>query len=308
MKGSYIQHMHLHCIGLNHKTTTLSIRENFSYSDAEIKAVLSRIGCGTPGVSEEISEAVILSTCNRVEIYAVAPSNAAQVLEKFLLEKSRGSFDEIKNNMYHLRDEAAIKHLFRVASGLDSLVIGEPQILGQTAHALELSGKQNAAGRVLKKLFELALITGKRVRCETSIGRNPTTVASMAIHLVNQVIPDLSKANVLVVGAGEMAESAIAALCKRDVGHIRVVNRTLSRAQHLASRFGGEARTFSDLKSSMDWAQIVIASTTSKNIIIQKQLVEQDSASHPKRPQVFIDISVPRNIDPDVAGIPGVHL
>jgi glutamyl-tRNA reductase len=300
--------MHLHCIGLNHQTAPISVRERLAFSDSEIKAAISRYGCGGGGVSGEISEVVILSTCNRVEIYAVAPSYAMGDLEAFLINERRLSDDDLKNSLYRLVDEAVVDHLFRVAAGLDSLVIGEPQILGQVMHALELARGQNTTGRVLSRLFEFALRAGKSVRTETAIGQNPTSVASVAIHLASQTISDFPSAKILVIGAGEMAEMAIAALKKRGVSHLRVVNRTLSRAEQLANRFGGEAHTFGALAECLSWADVVITSTGAPHTILQKDMLNEIMEDRSKRPLVLIDIAVPRDIDADVAQIPGVNL
>ncbi len=175
--------------------------------------------------------------------------------------------------MYRLRDDAAIDHLFRVAAGLDSLVIGEPQILGQVMHALELARGQNTSGRILSRLFEFALHVGKRVRTETAIGQNPTSVASVAIHLASQTIENIASAKLLIIGAGEMAEMALAALRKRGVHQIRVVNRTMKRAQQLAEKFGGQAEPFEGLTDSLVWSELVIASTGAPHTILQAQFI-----------------------------------
>lgn len=300
--------MHLHCIGLNHKTAPISVRERLAFSDAEIKAALSPYGCGGGEVSSGITEVVILSTCNRVEIYALAPSYAMKDLEAFLLKERGLSKEEIQQSFYRLKDEAVIDHLFRVAAGLDSLVIGEPQILGQVMHALELARGQNTTGRVLSRLFEFALRAGKSVRTETAIGQNPTSVASVAIHLASQTITDLPSAKILVIGAGEMAEMAISALMKRGVSHFRVVNRTLSRAEQLADRFGGQAHTFGSLAECLLWSDIVITSTGAPHTLLQKDLLNEIMENRSLRPLVLIDIAVPRDIDADVTQIPGISL
>jgi glutamyl-tRNA reductase len=300
--------MHLHCIGLNHQTAPISVRERLAFSDAEIKAALSPYGCGGSVVPSGISEVVILSTCNRVEIYAVAPSYAMQELEAFLLNERKLLDDNLKNSLYRLVDEAVIDHLFRVAAGLDSLVIGEPQILGQVMHALDLGRRQNTTGRVLLRLFEVALRAGKCVRTVTSIGQKPTSVASVAIHLASQTISDFPSAKILVIGGGEMAEMALAALKKRGVDHLRVVNRTFSRAEQLANRFGCQAHTFGRLSECLSWADVVITSTGAPHTILQRELMNEIMKNRSPRPLVLIDIAVPRDIDADVAEIPGVKL
>lgn len=300
--------MHLQCIGLNHQTAAISIRERLAYRDMDIKIALSRLGCGHGEDFREISEAVILSTCNRVEIYALTSSCAIDDLENFLIGERAISKEEINDHLYHLKDEAVVDHLFRVAAGLDSLVIGEPQILGQVMHALELARGQNTTGRVLSKLFELALRAGKHVRTETTIGQNPTSIASVAIHLANQTIPDFASAKILVIGAGEMAEIALAALRKRGVNQIRVSNRTLEHAQLLADQFGGKAVAFERLIDCLEWADLVISSTGAPHTILYTGTFTQVMENRIERPIVLIDIAVPRDIEAEVARVPGVRL
>lgn len=300
--------MHLHCIGLNHQTAPIHIREQFAFNDEQIIAALSRLECGGGDRLEKISEVVILSTCNRVEIYATAPSCALKDLEIFLLHE-RGLADaDVNNFLYHLKDDAVIDHLFRVAAGLDSLVIGEPQILGQVMHAVDLARGSNTAGRILSKLFEFAIRAGKRVRTETKIGENPTSVASVAIHLASQTISDLAATKILVIGAGEMAEMAVAAMKKRGARQIRVINRTLSRAEQLVARFGGEADTLEYLPDHLSWADIVITSTGAPHTVLGPDLIQSIMDTRKNRPMVIIDIAVPRDVDPGVSSVSGVRL
>lgn len=298
--------MHIYCLGLNHRTASLHLRERLAFTEEQIRAALARLGCGDglPGVSEM----AILSTCNRVEIYAVAPQPAFEALEDFLAETHALPPEEVRPSLYRLADQAAVHHLLRVAAGLDSLVVGEPQILGQVTQALELARGQNTAGPLLSRLFQTAIHAGKRVRSETYISRNPASVSSLAASLIERAIPHLKQAQVVVLGAGEMAELAVEALRKRGVERIRVVNRTLERARHLAERWQAEALSFEHLEQALVEADILIASTAAPHTLIHKPMVTRVMQSRPHRPLVAVDIAVPRNIDPEIAYIPGVHL
>jgi len=300
--------MHIHCLGLNHETADLSIRERLAFSEENIKITLARLGCGEDTQPDSVSEMVILSTCNRVEIYAVAPSPSFDALETFLAEVQDVPVEAFEPHVYRLLDEAAIEHLFQVAAGLDSLVLGEPQILGQVMEAFEIARGQDTVGAVLARLFQAALHTGKRARTETAISHNPASISSVAVHLASQVVPDLLSARVTVVGAGEMAELAVEALRKRGTSHIRVVNRTLERARNLAGRWGGESTTFEKLDEALSWADIVITSTGAPHTLIRPEMVAPVLSQRQQRPLVFIDIAVPRDVEMQVGDLAGVRL
>jgi glutamyl-tRNA reductase len=251
---------------------------------------------------------VILSTCNRVEIYAVASQTDFKSLEKFITEVKGIQVSEIEPHLYRLLDDAAVKHLFRVAAGLDSLVLGEPQILGQVMSAFELARSQDATGPILSRLFQSALHTGKRARSETAISHNPASISSVAIHLAEQVVPDLRTAQIGVVGAGEMAELAVEALRKRGVSRIQVVNRTHERARQLAERWGGESATYEELPQVLHRADILVTSTGAPHTIIHPETILPAFQDRQSRPLVIIDIAVPRDVDVEVGEIPGVRL
>ncbi|NPA93728.1 MAG: glutamyl-tRNA reductase [Chloroflexi bacterium] len=299
----------IHCVGLNHRTADVALRERLAFSEEDIRAALARLGCGTNGSRPtDIAEMVILSTCNRTEIYAVAPREAFPVLEGFIADAKGMPLEEFQHALYRYRDEEAVHHLFRVAAGLDSLVLGEPQILGQVTRAWELARGQGTVRAVLGRLFQAAVHTGKRARTETGIGHNPASVASVAVHLAAKTVGDLSKARVLVLGAGEMAEQAVEALRRRGASRIRVMNRTLSKAEGLASRWGGEATTFEHLVPSLAWADIVIASTGAPHTLVHRRHVQEAMRARPERPLVILDIALPRDVDADVAEVDGVQL
>ena len=298
----------IHCLGLNHRTADLALRERVAFSEEDIRAALARLGCGTNGSRPaRVSEMVILSTCNRTEIYAVAPEEDFDALEAFLSDSRHIPAETLRPHLYRYRDRDAVAHLFRVASGLDSLVLGEPQILGQVTRAWELARGQGTVRAVLGRLFQAAVHTGKRARTETAISHNPASVATMAVHLAAEVVEDLPAARVLVLGAGEMAEQAVEALRVRGVARIRVMNRTLSKAQALADRWGGEATTFEALVPSLAWADIVLASTGAPHTLIAPRHVREAFAGR-DRPLVLLDIAVPRDVDPDVGKLPRVRV
>ena len=302
--------MSLFCIGLNHRTADITLREQVAFSEEDIRAALARLGCGQNGSRPpQISEMVILSTCNRTEIYAISPAkDAFPALQAFLEETRNLPSDALSGYLYRYRDEAAVQHLFRVAAGLDSLVLGEPQILGQVTRAWELARGQGTVRAVLGRLFQTAVHAGKRARTETTIGHNPASVASVAVHLAAQTVKRLESARVLVLGAGEMAEQAVESLRVRGAQTIRVMNRTLARAQALASRWGGEATTFEHLVPALTWADIVIASTGAPHTLVHRRHVQEAMHARPDRPLVFLDIALPRDVDADVGELENVQL
>jgi glutamyl-tRNA reductase len=299
--------MRIHCIGLNHNTATLHLREQMAFNDQKASVSLARLGCGNLKIGS-LNEFVILSTCNRVEIYAVGPVLDFPVLEQFLSDVHGLDRESFTPHLYRLADEAAIQHLLEVAAGLDSLVVGEPQILGQVTQAYALARSQDLAGKVLSHLFESAIRAGKRARTETAIAQNPASIASVAVRLASQSVPDLASARVVLVGAGEMAENALQALRKRGVDRVMVINRTLERAQELAQRWNGEAATFEKLPEAIHWADILISSTSAPHTLIHPQPVTEAMVDRVNRPLVMIDIAVPRDVDEQVGSIANVQL
>jgi glutamyl-tRNA reductase len=298
--------MHIISLGLNHTSAPVHLRERLAFNEDQIRASLSRLCCGqTPSV---LAELIILSTCNRIEIYAASNHLAYAELEDFLAEARGVPLQELRPYLYRFPDLEAARHLFDVAAGLDSLVIGEPQILGQITRALELARGQNAAGPTLNRLFQSAIHAGKRARTETAISRNPASVSSLAASVAEKTLGQIRTANVVVVGAGEMAELTVEALRKRGVEKIRVVNRTLERAHALADRWGAEAATFESLYESLCEADILISSTGAPHFVLSGQIVGEAMRSRPERTLVLIDIAVPRDIDPDASRIPHVRV
>lgn len=299
---------HILCLGLNHTTCSVNLRERLAFDPYQLQSALARLGCGDDPTWSEINELVILSTCNRVELYAVANQPIFDTLEAFLSDTRGCAQVNFSDTIYRLLDGDAIQHLFEVAAGLDSMVIGEPQILGQITDAYSTARKHGTPGKILSRMFEVAIHAGKRARTETTISENPASIASIAVNLIAQTVPDLPGAKIMVLGAGEMAELAVESLRKRGAQSILVVNRTLQRAQELANRWDGEAAALETLLDRLPDMDIVISSTGAPHIVIRPSMVEQAMKYRHKRPLVFMDIAVPRDVDAEVKNMSGVYL
>lgn len=299
---------HILCLGLNHTTSSVALRERLAYDSHSLQATLARLGCGDDPAWDDLKELAILSTCNRVELYTVATRSIFDTLEAFLSETQNCPRSEFSNSLYRLIDEDAIQHLLDVAAGLDSMVIGEPQILGQVTEAYAAARRQGTAGKILSRLFLTAIHAGKRARTETTINHNAASIASVAISLISEIVPDLTTAKVMILGAGEMAELAVESLRKRGVKSVLVVNRTLRRAQELAGRWAGQAAALETLFEHLPETDIVISSTGAPHTVIRTAMVEEAMKRRPNHPLVFMDIAVPRDIDVEVKNIPGVYL
>ncbi|MGB8981194.1 MAG: glutamyl-tRNA reductase [Anaerolineales bacterium] len=298
--------MHIISLGLNHRTAPVHLRERLVFSEEQIRASLARLTCGH--LDSSLAEIVIVSTCNRIEVYAASNRLAFAELEAFLSEARAVPLEELQPYLYRFSDLESAGHLFHVAAGLDSLVIGEPQILGQITRSLELARGQNAAGPLMNRLFQAAIHAGKRARTETEISRNPASVSSLAASVAEKTLGHIKTASVMVLGAGEMAELTVEALRKRGVEKIRVMNRTLERAQELAQRWGAESATFESLQQAVSEADILISSTGAPHLIVEAKMVAEAMRLRPERALVLIDIAVPRDIDPDCTQVPHVKL
>ncbi|MCB0171618.1 MAG: glutamyl-tRNA reductase [Anaerolineae bacterium] len=299
-------------IGLSHKTAPVAIREQLSFSPASLKSALTHFDTTHHQQAhlETVMEGVILSTCNRMEVYATVrdPQKGTRAIIDLLSRACDTPASIFAEHLYMLEDEQAIRHLFRVACGLDSMVLGEPQILGQITDAYEAALSQKAAGTVLSGLFRAAIHAGKRVRTETRISVNPASVSSVAAGLAQQLLGDLTDRQVALIGAGEMGAVAVRALIQRGVSEVTVVNRTYERAQILADAWGGKAATFQHLPRILVSSDVIIVATGAPHIILTQEMVEQAMNERPQRPLFLIDIAVPRDIDPDVRRIPNVFL
>jgi len=294
----------IHLFGLNHRTADVSVRECFSLKDQEIFETF------TQGVGRVADEMLLVSTCNRVELLVVARRGSAvssKILDHWATASSRDVRD-LAPHIYEHRDLAAVEHLFLVAAGLDSMVLGEPQILGQLKQAYKTAVEKGQAKVVVNRLLHKAFSVAKRVRTQTGIGASAVSISYAAVELAKRIFGDMDGKKAMLVGAGEMAELAATHLTNAGVASLCVVNRTLSRAEELASRFKGTAYSFLDLAARLPEADIVITSTGSAEPIIRARDVKEVMKKRKHRPMFFIDIAVPRDIDPDVNGLDNVYL
>lgn len=296
--------MHLVVLGLNHKTAPVDLRECYAFSEEKVKKTLrylqEYIG---------INECVILSTCNRSEMYAVVDEadEALSVLKDIFADVG-GKKIENDDFIFYLKEEDCIRHLFRVSASLDSLVIGEGQILSQVKKAYTLARQMGATGTVLNTLFHRAIAVGKKVRTETRIAYNAVSVSYAAVELAKQVFGQLCNSNVLLIGAGEMSELTARHLVDNGVCSVFVSNRNHERAQEMARRFRGSAVPFNDFMECAVEADIVITSTGAPHYVITAWDVAHLMPKRQGRPIIFIDIAVPRDIEPEVAAIAGAKL
>jgi len=288
----------LFVIGLSHRTAPLTLRESLAVPDSELRDRLTRAAalCG---------EALLLSTCNRVELYGSLRDEAALGELRGLLTQTQ---PEAARHLYEKQGEEAVGHLFRVAASLDSLVIGEPQILGQLKQAYRSAQEIGTVGPVLGALLPKAFAVAKRVRSETAIGQNPASVASVAVQLAHQVFGSLHKQPVLLVGAGKMAELVARHLLQAEVSPLWIVNRTLGRAESLAAELGGEAQSFDRLESLLTRAAVVISSTGARDPVIRAELMSRVMKARRGRWLLLVDIAVPRDIESQVGQLENVYL
>ena len=296
--------MQLIVLGLNHKTAPVDVRERFSISRESIRKGLLNLN-----EYESLNEAVVLSTCNRSELYAVVEDAQEDTgtLRQFLFDLT-GNEEDIDEYLYCYEDEDCIRHLFNVASSLDSLVLGEGQILSQVKQAYALARDANSTSTILNTLFHRAIATGKRVRTETRIAYSAVSVSYAAVELARDIFGDLSKSNVLIFGAGKMAELTAQHLNSRGVKKIYVANRHKDKAQALAEYFGGEAVAFDRAFKEATDIDIVVTSTGAPHYVVKPWETQQLMTKRHGRPLVFIDIAVPRDVDPEVEEIKGVKL
>ncbi|GAQ93842.1 glutamyl-tRNA reductase [Thermodesulfovibrio aggregans] len=299
--------MNLIVLGLNHKTAPVEIREKLAFDTQEsIREGLKKLT-----QTEGIKEAVIVSTCNRVEVYVCTNGENEKIiksLKQFLSEFHNIPIKDFENHLYIFNNKDAVIHLFKVASSLDSMIIGEPQITGQVKDSFEIALSERATSLILNHLMNRALFTAKRVRNETRIGENPVSVSYAAVGLIKKVFDDLSKKSILLVGAGEMAELAMRHLIGSGIKNVYVTNRTYERAKELAKEFNGIAVSFENLKEQIAKSDIVICSTGAPNYVITEQMVKEVMPLRKHKPLFLIDISVPRNIDPLCNELDNVYL
>ncbi len=295
--------MHIVVVGVDHTTASIDLRERLTYSAHQIPHVLNR-------ARQVVQECVLLSTCNRLELYAVCLelSMGQMNLLNVLSETSEVELAELQPHCYAFADEEAVTHLFEVTCGLHSLVPGETQIQGQIAKALEIAQDGSYSGPITSALFRGALGAGKRARSETGISRNAASVSLVAVQLAKQLFPELHDASVLLVGSGKMSELATHHLCDNGAQRLIIINRTPVHAVDLAQRFGATHRSFAELATSLVEADVVISSTTAPRALITHEMMQEVMQRRSGRPLLLIDIALPRDVDPAVASLPGIYL
>lgn len=296
------------CLGLSHRSAPVSLRERISCALPDHDGLLAE---GLPAQYQALQEIVVLSTCNRIELYAAVDEACAaprQLLLDYLALHHSVNTESFYHYLYYFTGLEAAEHLSRVACGLDSQVLGEPQILGQVTNAYMRSIDARTIGPTLTTLFRSAISAGKRARAETAISSNPASIGSVSIALAEEIVGDLKESNVLVIGLGEMGQLALSSLRKRGVQRIALANRTLERAQTLAEAWNGPVYSLSDLPAALEQADVVISATAAPDIVIGRELMKITMAKRGGRDLAVIDIAVPRDVDPYVRQEPGVHL
>ena len=293
--------MHLFAFGINHQTAPLSVREQIAFNvDAMEAALRDLVG------NSEVKEATILSTCNRTEVYC-STSAPTQVVD-WLSSYHQLPSAELTPYIYQLPQEQAVKHAFRVASGLDSMVLGEPQILGQMKQAVRQAEQAGTLGFLLHKLFQRTFSVAKDVRTQTEIGANLVSMAAAAVKLAERIFPSIEDQRVLFIGAGEMIELNAVHFAARNPKHITVANRTLERAQALARRINGHAITLNELPEQLAHHDIIVTCTASQLPILGKGMVERALKERKHRPLFIVDLAVPRDVEKEVTDLRDVFL
>ncbi len=298
---------HLIALGLNHQTAPVSLRERVAFSEQTLPATLDALRV-LPGVEE----VALLSTCNRTEIYALTGGDGNALVDWLAAHPQDGSGARaplaLHDYLYRHADADAVRHLFRVATGLDSLVLGEPQILGQVKQAWAAAREAGTLGNRLDRLFQHAFVTAKRARTDTRIGANPVSVASAAVRMAEETFARPSDSSILLIGAGETIELTALHLVQAKAKRLLFANRTLAHAQELASRHGGVALPLTELERHLAEADIVFSATAARDPILHKPQVAVALKQRRHRPMLLLDLAVPRDIAPDVAELSDVFL
>ena len=291
-------------LGISHRRATVDLLERLAFADDDLVKAYRRVA-DDPAVEE----AVVLSTCNRVEVYASVPAYHAgfQALKRLLAEPRGVSADDLAEPLYSHYEEEAVRHLFDVAAGLDSMVIGEPQILSQVRDAFRRAEAEGAAGHGLTALFHAAGRTGRRVRTETAVGSAPDAFVDAGAELASVTLGGLEGRTAVVIGAGHMAALAVKHLRARGVGTLRVLNRSLERARTLAERLEAEPGDLDEIPDALASTDIVISATGAAGLVLHAGTIQRAMVGR-ERPLFLLDLAVPRDVEPSAASIPGVHL
>lgn len=295
--------MTLLALGINHQTAPLQIREKLAFSVDILQPALRELGN-----LREVREAAILSTCNRTELYCGLRNHETQGLIEWIGHSRNIRLEEFKPYLYTHFEQHFIRHIFRVACGLDSMILGEPQILGQMKSAYQAAYDAGTLGKHLGQLFRLSFSTAKKVRTDTAIGSSPVSVAFAAVRLAQQIFDQLSEQTALLVGAGETIELTARHLFQQNIKRLIIANRTLANAHHLATQFNGMAIDLSEIPSHLVEADIVVSSTASPLPILGKGRVESAIKQRKHKPMLMIDLAVPRDIEAEVEQLGDVYL
>lgn len=297
--------MHIIVVGLNYRTAPVEIRERLTFNEANIGDAMQQLRA-----KKSILENVIISTCNRTEIYAVVDQlhTGRYYIKEFLSEWFQLQQEEFTPYLFIYEQDGAVEHLFKVTCGLNSMVLGETQILGQVRSSFLFAQENGSTGTVFNQLFKQAITIAKRGHSETDIGANAVSISYAAVELAKKIFGTLNSKHVLVFGAGKMGELAIQNLHSNGVSKVTVINRTFEKAQGLASRFAGEAKTIQELHAALTEADILISSTGATEFVITKEMMTNIVKLRKGKPLFMVDIAVPRDIDPQIADLESVFL
>lgn len=297
--------MEIVVIGLNHRTASVELRERMGFSNEQAREASAQIL--SRGV---LKESVILSTCNRTELYGVpnGQSDSVGAMQAFFVSYHKLQKVDASRVFYRHTGRNAVRHIYRVASGLDSMMLGEAEILGQVREAYRSAFDQGETGRVLNRLFQSALEVGKHVRTDTGIGMHPMSVAFAGVKLAEGILSSLTNRRVLVLGAGATSERVLRHLCDRGIKHIRILNRTTEHAQTLALRYGGEVVPWANLQETLEWPDLVVTSVSSQEPVLTREMLGRVMEARKHRVLMLIDLGVPRNVESSVGDFSSVYL
>jgi glutamyl-tRNA reductase len=298
--------MEIVLVGLNHRTATLELRERVSFTAEQARSAAEQLR--ERGI---LTETLVLSTCNRSEVYGVPPESvreSAPALSSFLSSFHSLHHDALTESLYHHYDQAAVRHLFRVAAGLDSMLLGEAEILGQVREAYRAAHDHHATGPVLNRLFQGALEVGKRVRSETDLGTRPMSVASAGVKLAERIFGKMNDRSALVLGAGEISEQVVSQLRDREIAHLTVMNRSRERAEGLSKEFSGKVVAWGDWDAALVSPDVVVSSVSAEEPVLKRETLERAMALRKNRALFLMDLGLPRNIEASVASLYNVYL
>jgi glutamyl-tRNA reductase len=298
--------MEIVLVGLNHRSAPVEVRERVSFTNDQARRAAEELRAR--GI---LHETLVLSTCNRSEVYGVPPETtreSAAALSNYLSSFHSVQLDLLSPSLYHHYDRNAVRHLFRVASGLDSMMLGETEILGQVREAYRIAYEHGATGPVLNRLFQGALEVGKRVRSETELGARPMSVSSAGVKLAERIFGKLQERIALVLGAGLISEQVVSQLRDRNIARLFVMNRSLDRADHLAREFSGKVIAWDDWESALTLPDVIVSSVSAEEPVLKRSVLEKAMAARGNRPLFVMDLGMPRNVDPDAADLYNFYL